>query len=695
MSAGAPRLRADLAIIEQVFRNEQSFVVKDPTTHAYFRFRPIEIRVMRLFDGLRSAAEIADSLVAEGLRISAGTVDGFARKLSKLGLLEHTLMERTTQQLERLRSERRRQRSLFRGELFRMRFSFGDPDRLLSRTYPAIRWCFTPAFVALSIALFVAYLLIMGSQARAYADDLAASFSFGALTPWSFLVFVGAFTVLTAVHELGHAYACKHFGGEVHEMGFMLLFFMPAFYANVNDAWSFPQRSARLWVTAAGGWIELFVTALLAIVWLVVQPGSVISQVALAAMLIGGVANLLTNVNPLLPLDGYFALGDWFEITNLRQRAQSHAGAWVRRHLLREDVPVPVVDAREHRILLAYGISATVYATGFTLLLASRLVTWVNRTLGILMAGVLVCVVLYAMRGGLLVALRASRRAVRDTVASGWRALRAGGTRGARWRLGIGIGAILVLASAVIPVGLTARGTFTVMPVTLLTVTAPASGVIAEVFVREGDAVVAGSPVLRLADFRVAREELRQRRDADSLGAAAQVARAQSRPGESDVLAVESSGATARADEARARLDALRIRARVGGEVLTLHPERLTGRRVQFGDTLLRLADLSGVEAIIRLGGAGAVGVRPGDPVRLLSYRNAARPLEGVVDAVSPIADVTGRSTGTVEARVRLHADAASLAGATGEARVTWRRSTLLGAVVWSLRSRLRSDLLL
>ena len=59
-------------------------------------------------------------------------------------------------------------------------------------------------------------------------------------------------TAFVTIHELGHAYACKHFGGEVHEMGFMLVFFMPAFYANVNDAWSFPQRSARLWVTAAG-----------------------------------------------------------------------------------------------------------------------------------------------------------------------------------------------------------------------------------------------------------------------------------------------------------------------------------------------------------------------------------------------------------------------------------------------------------
>jgi putative peptide zinc metalloprotease protein len=35
-------------------------------------------------------------------------------------------------------------------------------------------------------------------------------------------------------------------------MGFMLLFFMPALYCNVSDAWLFPERSKRLWVTFAG-----------------------------------------------------------------------------------------------------------------------------------------------------------------------------------------------------------------------------------------------------------------------------------------------------------------------------------------------------------------------------------------------------------------------------------------------------------
>ncbi|MBC7561356.1 MAG: hypothetical protein H7305_00445, partial [Gemmatimonadaceae bacterium] len=197
----APHLRADLAIVEQRFRNEQSFVVKDPSTHAYFRFQPVEMRVMRLFDGARSTAQIAEQLVADGVKVSAATVEGFARKLTALGLLERSLYERTTQQLERLRAERKRSRSVVRGELFRMRFSFGDPDAALNRWYPRLRWCFTPTFVVLSVALFLTYGAIIFAQRETYAAELATSFSFGALTPWSVVVLLGTFTLLTAIHE--------------------------------------------------------------------------------------------------------------------------------------------------------------------------------------------------------------------------------------------------------------------------------------------------------------------------------------------------------------------------------------------------------------------------------------------------------------------------------------------------------------
>jgi hypothetical protein len=41
-----PRHRADLKFVEQVYRGEQSFIVKDPVTHKYFRFGPAEALVL-------------------------------------------------------------------------------------------------------------------------------------------------------------------------------------------------------------------------------------------------------------------------------------------------------------------------------------------------------------------------------------------------------------------------------------------------------------------------------------------------------------------------------------------------------------------------------------------------------------------------------------------------------------------------
>ena len=167
LAAGAtgPRLRPDVTIVEQVFRGETSFVVKDPATQKYFRFRPAEVGVMRCFDGRRTPDEIAAALAEQEVKLTARAVEAFARQLAKVGLLEHTLSDRTTLQLERVRAERRRRRrpALFRGELLRMRWSFGDPDALFNRTMPAVRWMFTPAFVVGSLVLFAAYFVILAA----------------------------------------------------------------------------------------------------------------------------------------------------------------------------------------------------------------------------------------------------------------------------------------------------------------------------------------------------------------------------------------------------------------------------------------------------------------------------------------------------------------------------------------------------
>ncbi|HEX7979435.1 MAG TPA: hypothetical protein VF461_12595 [Gemmatimonadaceae bacterium] len=685
--AGAPCLRPDISIIEQVYRGETSYVVKDLAAQKYFRFGSTEVRVMRAFDGTRTFAEIAAHLTAEGLRISADAVESFARTLANAGFLERDLGERTTLQIERLRAERRERRrpTLFRGELLRMRWSFGDPDELLARTMPSFEWMFTRWFVVASLAVFVVYCALLAARWNEFSAALVNTYSLHNITLANIVVLWVTGAVVILVHELGHGYACKHFGGEVHELGFMLIYFQPAFYCNVSDAWSFPERRARLWVTAAGGWIQLVMASVAAIVWWAAAPGTLVSNVAVAAMLVGGASTLLTNANPLLPLDGYFAFTDWMEIPNLRLRAFAHFRWWVRRTLLRLEEPEPAATARERRVFLIYGALGTAYITGLFILLIFLLVGWARAAFGMI-GGVTVALVLAALLrkriAGWTRAVVLTVRARRDALRRMRRPVRAG----------------LVIAALVllfVPWSITSSGAFVVGSVDARAVTAADSGVVAQLFVGEGMRVEPGTPLLRLVDRDLERSALAIGRTVDSLAVAESAARVAGRSGDASRLAAERAAAEATVASIDRRIADLTLRATAPGIVMTPHPEELLGRRVSAGDTLLALAARDSVELRIALAGAGATRVRTGQVVHAVSFADVGAPWTTQVTDVATSGVARAPGEGVVEVRVRRAAGDAWRPGAVGEASVELARSNVLGALWWNARQLLRVDLLL
>ena len=684
---GAPCLRAEISIIQQVFRGETSFVVKDPTAQKYLRFGATEVRVLRAFDGEHTPEEIAAALAADGMRVSAQAVESFARTMASAGFLERALEERTTLQMERLRAERheRRRPALFRGELLRMRWSFGDPDVMLTRSLPYVDWMFTRTFVLVSVAVFVVYTALLGARWGEFKGALASTYSLHTITFTNVVVLWVTAGVVILIHELGHAYACKHFGGEVRELGFMLIYFQPAFNCNVSDAWSFPERRARLWVTAAGGWIQLVVASAAAMVWWVAAPNTLVSNVAVAAMLIGGASTLLTNANPLLPLDGYFAFTDWMEIPNLRLRAFAHFNWWLQKNLLRLDVPEPPATPRERRVFLIYGAVATIYTTSLLGFVAMLVVGWSRQAFGIAGAVLTSLLLAFLLRGrimtwfrGVVLAVRARRESLR------------------RMRRPIRIaGALVVLLLLFVPWTLTSPGEFVVGSVGARVVSSAERGVIAQSFVREGMRVEAGTPLLRLVDYDLERSMLAATRAVDSLALGESVARSTGRSGDASRLAAERSEAEADLAGLERRAANLVLRASSSGIVTTPHAEELVGRLVAASDTLLTLAAIDSVEVRIALAGAGATRVQPGQVVHAISFANPGAPWTARVGEVSTVGVSTGGSEGTVEARVRRAADDAWRPGTRGEASVELRRSNVLGALWWNARQLVRADLLL
>jgi hypothetical protein len=142
-----------------------------------------------------------------------------------------------------------------------------DPDRLLDRLEARLKFCFTPFFVAGSALLIVWALVTVARPSERDRRRSLAALELPEPAPG-----VVAVLTVTTLHEFAHGLTCKHFGGHVHEMGFLLIYLQPAFYCNISDAWLFSEKSQRLWVTFAGAFFEMTLWGLATLVWRLTEP---------------------------------------------------------------------------------------------------------------------------------------------------------------------------------------------------------------------------------------------------------------------------------------------------------------------------------------------------------------------------------------------------------------------------------------
>jgi putative peptide zinc metalloprotease protein len=127
--------------------------------------------------------------------------------------------------------------------------------------------------------------------------------------------------VVKVLHELGHGLSCKHFGGECHEIGFMLLVLTPCLYCNVSDSWMLPNKWQRAIIGAAGMYVEVVLASIATFLWWFSDETTLLNNMCLNVMFICSVSTVIFNGNPLLRFDGYYILMDLSEIPNLRQKA--------------------------------------------------------------------------------------------------------------------------------------------------------------------------------------------------------------------------------------------------------------------------------------------------------------------------------------------------------------------------------------
>jgi putative peptide zinc metalloprotease protein len=678
-----PRLRPDLTIVRRETQGRVDFIVKEPREGKYSRFGEAEIGLMRLMDGEHTPEEIAD-VAAEtlGVALDAGAIADFAQKLKRLGLVERTPAEQHIMLLERLRAVRkRRTRRRTRGSILRIRFSVGDPDQLFTRMERTLRWMWTPAFAWSCAALFVAYAVLLAVRWGEFWHGLADFYTVSNISAWDYLLAYVLLLSIIAIHELGHGLTTKHFGGEVHEIGAMLLYFMPALYCNTNDAWLFERRSHRLWVTFAGPWIQLVIAAVAGILLLFLEPGTFAFRLAFLTVVLGGMVNLVTNLNPLIPLDGYYALSDYLEIPNLRKRAFEYCQSFVRRRVLGHEVPAPAVTPRERRVFLIYGSLALVYSLIALTLGFTWLVMMLRRLVGPwawLLVGFLVVRMGKRQLGRLWPMIRNTVMTVSTRVRRSRRPARLAA-----------VGAIAVLALFLLPWTFRAKGPFQIEAARQVVVVASVPGVLDRMLVAEGDTVDVGAPLADLWSPTLETALLDGRRRVELLQA--EQARAEAR-GDHGAAATAAAALAEAADQLailEGRRDRLVVRAPIRGIVLGHDLDERVGATFEEGDSLLTLASPAGRTARVRVPLAAAGELSPGQHARLKISTWPGHTFTGRVATVAPAA-----RHGWVEAAVPLPDGAPTPApGMTGTAKIVTGRGSVAQAIERAVRRTVRLDI--
>lgn len=358
-----PRLRPHCQITRQHYRGRRWHVVHDPTSNQFYRLSPIAHEFVALLDGSRTVEDVWNfSLQSHG--DAAPTQQEVIELLSQMyntNLLSMDTTPETEQLLRRGRErvKRRVQQQAIGIMYFKVRLI--NPDRFLTWLEPVLRplinrWGF------LAWVLFVGWAL---TRVVPRWDDLQSMFEH-TIAPGNWLWLGAVFVVVKAIHEIGHGVICKRFGGQVPELGVMLLVLVPAPYVDASACWAFPSKWQRMAVGAGGMIFELFIAAIATHIWLATAtPGadaSLLNQLAYNAMFTASISTVLFNANPLMRFDGYYILSDLLEVPNLMQRSMKMLQHLMQVHVYRitQSRP-PTTMAGEAAVLIVYGLAALAY----------------------------------------------------------------------------------------------------------------------------------------------------------------------------------------------------------------------------------------------------------------------------------------------------------------------------------------------
>jgi putative peptide zinc metalloprotease protein len=355
-----PRIRNHNEIHRHIYRGEIQYVLQNHSTGDVYRFSPAVYRLIGMMDGRRTVQQIWEKSIAY-YGEEAPDQHEVLQLFSKLFAANVLICDVTPDVGQLLLQSREAELSpvqkRVQGNVLFFRIPLTDPEKFLTATMPVANILFSLPFFLLTLMLIAGALVQLWLNWDEFTTDVFLKI----LSLENIFLLFLIYPVVKGVHELGHGYAVKKWGGEVHEMGVMMLVFMPLPYIDATSSTSFTSKWQRVAVGAAGMYVEVLLAVSALFCWVGFEPG-LARTVAYNVIIIGGVSTLLFNGNPLVKFDGYYILSDILEIPNLGQRSLSYLGHLLNRYVLGIQESESIVSSTAEKLLLVvYGLASFFY----------------------------------------------------------------------------------------------------------------------------------------------------------------------------------------------------------------------------------------------------------------------------------------------------------------------------------------------
>lgn len=154
------------------------------------------------------------------------------------------------------------------------------------------------------------------------ASAALANLTWGPPVSWSgvwWSALLPALLLHASLHECSHALAASYYGVKIRDAGVALLYwFIPVLYVDRTDSYRLQRASPRGWIALAGPAFDGSAAACTA---LLAWSATGRLQATLAALSTLQSLLLVSNLNPLMPSDGYHAIEAFTGQLNVRKRA--------------------------------------------------------------------------------------------------------------------------------------------------------------------------------------------------------------------------------------------------------------------------------------------------------------------------------------------------------------------------------------